>query len=56
MRPPAGSWPRWTIRPTHAAVLAERAMLAALRGGCLAPVAALARVENGAAFAHRPGS
>ena len=25
---------------THAAVLAERAMLAALRGGCLAPIAA----------------
>ncbi len=28
--------------PTHHAVLAERAMLRALRGGCLAPVAALA--------------
>ena len=27
--------------PTHAAVLAERAMLAALQGGCLAPIAAL---------------
>jgi hydroxymethylbilane synthase len=32
--------------PSHAAVLAERAMLAAIEGGCLAPVAALARREN----------
>jgi hydroxymethylbilane synthase len=32
--------------PTHIAVLAERAMLAALLGGCLAPVAALACVER----------
>ncbi len=32
--------------PTHRAVLAERAMLAALNGGCLAPVAAWARIEN----------
>lgn len=32
---------------THAAVLAERAMLAALRGGCLAPVAGWGRVESG---------
>lgn len=31
--------------PSHAAVLAERALLAALRGGCLAPVGAWARVE-----------
>lgn len=31
--------------PTHLAVVAERAMLSALRGGCLAPVAALARFE-----------
>lgn len=31
---------------THAAVMAERSMLAALRGGCLAPVAALARRTN----------
>ena len=31
---------------THSAVLAERTLLAALQGGCLAPVAALARVEN----------
>jgi len=30
--------------PTHAAVLAERAMLAALEGGCLAPIAAWGRV------------
>jgi hydroxymethylbilane synthase len=32
--------------PTHAAVAAERAMLAALQGGCLAPIAALGRVEG----------
>jgi hydroxymethylbilane synthase len=31
---------------THAAVVAERAMLAALQGGCLAPVAGYGRVEN----------
>ncbi len=31
---------------TRAAVTAERAMLAALHGGCLAPVAAWARCEN----------
>ncbi len=31
---------------SHAAVLAERAMLAALRGGCLAPIAAWARLEG----------
>jgi hydroxymethylbilane synthase len=31
---------------THAAVLAERAMLAALHGGCLAPIAALGRIED----------
>lgn len=31
---------------THAAVLAERAMLAALEGGCLAPIAAWGRVED----------
>jgi hydroxymethylbilane synthase len=30
---------------THAAVTAERTMLAALQGGCLAPIAALGRVE-----------
>ncbi|MCA9184384.1 MAG: hydroxymethylbilane synthase [Planctomycetales bacterium] len=30
-------------RPSHAAVLAERSLLAELRGGCLAPVAAWAR-------------
>ncbi|MFH1918511.1 MAG: hydroxymethylbilane synthase [Planctomycetota bacterium] len=32
---------------THAAVLAERAMLTALSGGCLAPIAAWGRVEGG---------
>jgi hydroxymethylbilane synthase len=32
---------------THTAVLAERAMLAALHGGCMAPIAAWARLENG---------
>jgi hydroxymethylbilane synthase len=34
-------------RATHAAVLAERAMLVALQGGCLAPIGGWARVENG---------
>jgi hydroxymethylbilane synthase len=33
--------------PTHIAVLAERAMLSALEGGCLAPIAAFGRVEDG---------
>ncbi|MFN7361482.1 MAG: hydroxymethylbilane synthase [Pirellulaceae bacterium] len=32
---------------THQAVLAERSMLRALRGGCLAPVAALAACQSG---------
>ena len=32
--------------PTHAAVKAERAMLAVLHGGCLAPIAAWGRVEG----------
>ncbi len=32
---------------THAAVTAERAMLAALQGGCLAPIAAWGRIEKG---------
>jgi hydroxymethylbilane synthase len=32
---------------THAAVIAERTLLATLRGGCLAPVGAWARVEDG---------
>ncbi len=32
--------------PSHAAVLAERAMLATLRGGCLAPVGGWARFER----------
>jgi len=31
---------------THGAVLAERAMLAALQGGCLAPIAAWGRMED----------
>jgi hydroxymethylbilane synthase len=30
---------------THASVIAERALLAALRGGCLAPIAAWARID-----------
>jgi hydroxymethylbilane synthase len=33
--------------PTRAAVTAERTLLAALEGGCLAPIAALGRVESG---------
>ncbi len=32
--------------PTHAAVLAERAMLSVLQGGCSAPIAALGRVDG----------
>jgi hydroxymethylbilane synthase len=32
-------------QPTHAAVIAERTLLATLRGGCLAPVGAWGRVE-----------
>jgi hydroxymethylbilane synthase len=32
--------------PTRAAVTAERAMLAALQGGCLAPVAGLGRIDG----------
>ncbi|MCE9528129.1 MAG: hydroxymethylbilane synthase [Planctomycetales bacterium] len=32
---------------TYQSVIAERALLAALRGGCLAPVGAWGRVENG---------
>lgn len=34
-------------QPTRAAVTAERALLERLRGGCMAPVGALARVEAG---------
>jgi len=34
-------------RNTHASVVAERALLAALRAGCLAPVGAWARVQAG---------
>jgi len=33
---------------THASVTAERVMLAELRGGCLAPIGAWGRVEDGA--------
>jgi hydroxymethylbilane synthase len=33
--------------PTHAAVLAERALMATLQGGCTAPVAALGRADGG---------
>ena len=33
-------------QPTHAAVLAERSMLAALEGGCLAPVASFGRNDG----------
>jgi len=33
---------------SHASVLAERAMLAALQGGCLAPIAAWGRLEKDA--------
>jgi hydroxymethylbilane synthase len=33
-------------QPTHAAALAERTMLAALEGGCLAPIAAWGRIED----------
>ena len=32
--------------PTHAAVQAERALLAALHGGCMAPIAAWGRIEG----------
>lgn len=32
--------------PTHVAVLAERALLRSLAGGCLAPIAALGRVDD----------
>jgi hydroxymethylbilane synthase len=32
--------------PSHSAAVAERAMLAALEGGCLAPIAAWARVDG----------
>jgi hydroxymethylbilane synthase len=35
---------------TRQAVLAERALLAALRGGCLAPVGAWARLDSGGAL------
>ncbi|MDR1385955.1 MAG: hydroxymethylbilane synthase [Planctomycetaceae bacterium] len=32
--------------PTYATAIAERSLLAALRGGCLAPIAALASIEH----------
>lgn len=32
---------------THRAILAERSLLRSLRGGCLAPIGAWARIENG---------
>lgn len=38
---------------SHSAVLAERALLAALRGGCLAPVGALAEVETSGSLSLR---
>jgi hydroxymethylbilane synthase len=38
---------RLTDRATEASVLAERAMLAALHGGCMAPIAAWGRFEDG---------
>ena len=38
--------------PTHAAVIAERALLAALEGGCLAPIAAYAAVADGNLTLH----
>ena len=44
---------------SHAAVAAERAMLAALRGGCLAPVAAWGRLDQdrpGSSHLDRPGA
>lgn len=34
-------------QPSHAAVLAERSMLAALQGGCLAPIAGWGRIDAG---------
>ena len=37
---------------TFAAATAERTLLATLRGGCLAPIAALAEVENGVLTLH----
>ncbi len=38
---------RFDHPPTHAAILAERVLLSALRAGCLAPVGAWARVADG---------
>lgn len=46
--PTARQWVEKLDHPaTHAAVLAERAMLRKLHGGCMAPVAAWGRVEDG---------
>ena len=45
--PLRGLLDRLNHAPTHASVLAERSMLAALAGGCLAPIAAWGRVEQG---------
>jgi hydroxymethylbilane synthase len=42
-----GALARLDHRASHRAVLAERALLAELCGGCLAPVGALARVLDG---------
>ena len=36
-------WRRWTTPPTRAAVLAERALLRGLGGGCQVPIGALRR-------------
>lgn len=42
-------------RPTHASVQAERAMLAALRGGCLAPIGGWGRVDENSGRLHLSG-
>jgi len=42
-----GALKGWDHAATRAAVLAERALLSALRGGCRAPVGTIATVENG---------
>ena len=55
------AWARAAIAPldhpaSHAAVLAERTMLAVLEGGCLAPIGAWARMENDLLTLTRPRS
>src|SRR3982751_99751 len=51
-----GSGSGWTAcsalddAPTHAAVLAERGVLAALGGGCQVPIGAHARIDSGRLF------